>query len=210
MGKYLTRIETFFVSESIKQVRPQAIMDVGTGAGKFSLLAAEKNATVVSIDIAAYGLKRLKLQNKNAYLIRADARIIPLKDEVFDAIFMIEVLDYISDADEVFKECYRTLKLDGLLVFSFGNKSSFKQKLRELRGKSYTHSYERVIQWLSATGFAVIKKRGFNWGLLGRTSESLLVPLSAGIEKLFGLRKIPSLSPWVMLHAVKSHKVSQR
>jgi len=77
MGKYLTRIETSFVSESIKQVRPQTIMDVGTGAGKFSLLAAEKNATVMGIDIAAYGLKRLKLQNKNAYLIQAYARKIP-------------------------------------------------------------------------------------------------------------------------------------
>lgn len=206
MGKYLTRMETSFVSDSINQARPQMILDVGAGAGKFSLLAAEKNATVVSIDLDAYGLKRLKLQNKHAYIIQADARKIPLKGEVFDAIFMVEVLDYISEADEVFKECHRTLKLDSVLVFSFGNKSSFKQKLRELRGKSYTHSYDRIMQWLAATGFAVTRKMGFNWGLFGRTSESRLVPLSVGVEKLFGLRRIPSLSPWVMLHAVKSDK----
>jgi len=30
--------------------------------------------------------------------------------------------------------------------------------------------------------------------------------LSAGIEKLFGLRRISSLSPWVLLYAVKSDK----
>jgi 2-polyprenyl-3-methyl-5-hydroxy-6-metoxy-1,4-benzoquinol methylase len=204
MGKYLTRMETSFVSESINQVRPQMILDVGAGAGKFSLLAAEKNATVVSMDIDSYGLKRLRLQNKHACIIQADARKIPLKDEVFDAVLMIEVLDYISEADEVFKECHRTLKLDGLLVFSFGNKSSFKQKLRAMRGKSYTHSYGRIMRWLSAAGFAVTRKMGFNWGLFGRTSESRLVPLSTGVEKLLGLRRIPSLSPWVMLHAVAS------
>lgn len=204
MGKYLTHMETCFVSDSINQVHPQMILDVGAGAGKFSLLAAENNATVVSIDINSYGLKRLKLKNKYAYLIQADARKTPLKDGIFDAIFMIEVLDYISEADEVFKECHRTLKLDGSLVFSFGNKSSFKQKLRELRGKSYRHSYDRVIQWLSTTGFAVMRKMGFNWVLFGRTSENRLVHLSTGIEKLLGLRRISSLSPWVIMHTVKS------
>ena len=38
MGKYLTRIETSFVIDSITGLRPQVIMDVGAGAGKFSLL----------------------------------------------------------------------------------------------------------------------------------------------------------------------------
>jgi ubiquinone/menaquinone biosynthesis C-methylase UbiE len=206
MGEYLTRIETSFVTDSITDSRPQMIMDVGAGAGKFSLLEGENNGTVVSIDIDAHGLKRLKLQNDKVNIIQADARNIPLKNEVFEAIFMVEVLDYISEAEKVFEECYRTLKLNGLFVFSFGNKSSIKQKLRKLRGKSYTHTYDRITHWLSATGFYVKRKIGFNWGLFGRTSENRLVSLSAGIEKIFGLRRLPSFSPWVMLHVIKSEK----
>ena len=203
MGKYLTRIETSFVIDSITGLRPQVIMDVGAGAGKFSLLEEENNGTVVSIDLDNHGLIRLRLQNDKVNVIQADARNIPLKNEVFEAIFMVEVLDYIPEAEKVFEECYRTLKHNGLFVFSFGNKSSIKQKLRKLRGKSYTHTYDRIMNWLSAIGFSVKRKIGFNWGLFGRTSENRLVPLFAGIERIFGLRKLPSFSPWVMVHAIK-------
>ena len=203
MGKYLTRIETSFVIDSITGLRPQVIMDVGAGAGKFSLLEEENNGTVVCIELDNHGLIRLKLQNDKVNVIQADARNIPLKNEVFEAIFMVEVLDYIPEAEKVFEECYRTLKHNGLFVFSFGNKSSIKQKLRKLRGKSYTHTYDRIMNWLSAIGFSVKRKIGFNWGLFGRTSENRLVPLFAGIERIFGLRKLPSFSPWVMVHAIK-------
>jgi ubiquinone/menaquinone biosynthesis C-methylase UbiE len=203
MGKYLTRIETSFVIDSITGLRPQMIMDVGAGAGKFSLLEKENNGTVVSIDLDNHGLIRLRLQNDKVNVIQADARNIPLKNEVFEAIFMVEVLDYIPEAEKVFEECYRTLKHNGLFVFSFGNKSSIKQKLRKLRGKSYTHTYDRIMNWLSAIGFSVKRKIGFNWGLFGRTSENRLVPLFAGIERIFGLRKLPSFSPWVMVHVIK-------
>lgn len=203
MGKYLTQMETKFISDSIEQTHPGMVMDIGAEAGKFSLLASEKKANVVSVDMDSVGLKRIKLQNNNIHVIKGDARRIPLRSGVFDAVFMIEVLDYIPEGDKVFKECYRTLKLDGLLVFSFGNKSSFKQKLRKLRGKSYLHSYRRVMQGLSKAGFIVKRKLGFNWGLFGRTSESRLIPLWIGLERVLGLRKIPSLSPWVLINSVK-------
>ena len=114
MGKYLTRIETAFDTDSITGLRLQMSMDVGGGAGKLSLLEEENCGTVVSIDIDAYGSKRLKLQNIEVNVIQADARNILLKNEIFEAIFMTEVLDYISEAEEVFKECYRTFKPDGL------------------------------------------------------------------------------------------------
>jgi ubiquinone/menaquinone biosynthesis C-methylase UbiE len=204
MGKYLTRMETDFIFKSINPSQTCTIMDVGTEAGRFSSLTSENNATVIGIDIDSYGLKRLKLKNKNVDVIQADARKIPLKDSTFDAIFMIEVLDYISDLDDAFTECHRTLKSKAVLVFSFGNKRSLKSQLRKLRGKSYRHSYSTVMQSLSKTGFTVVKKMGYSWLPFGRTSESRLIPFLAFLEKLFALRRTPSLSPWVIVHSVKS------
>jgi ubiquinone/menaquinone biosynthesis C-methylase UbiE len=204
MGKYLTRMETDFIFKSITPSQTCTIMDVGTEAGRFSSLASEKNATVIGIDLDSYGLKRLKLKTKNVDVIQADARKIPLKDSAFDAIFMIEVLDYISDLDEALTECHRTLKSNAVLIFSFGNKRSLKSQLRELRVKSYRHSYNRVMRSLSKTGFSVVRKMGYSWLPFGRTSESRLIPFLAMREKLFALRRIPSLSPWVIVHSVKS------
>ncbi len=121
-------------------------MDVGAEAGRFSLLAAKSKATVVSLDIDSYSLKRLKRKNKQVNIIQADARKLPLKDEVFDVIFMIEVLDYIPELLSAFQECKRTLKPNASCFLSFGNKSSLKAKLKEMRGKSYLHSYKNVME----------------------------------------------------------------
>ena len=86
MGKHLTRVETDFIFNSVIPSQMHTIMDVGAEAGRFSLLAADSNATVIGIDIDSYGLKRLKLKTKRVNVIQADARKIPLKDETFDAI----------------------------------------------------------------------------------------------------------------------------
>ena len=203
MGKYLTRMETDFIFNSIVPFHMQTVMDVGAEAGRFSLMTTDTDALTIGIDIDSYGLKRLKLKTKHANVIQADARKIPLKDEVFDAVFMIEVLDYIPEVEEALRECHRTLKSNASLVLSFGNRSSLKSSLRKLRGKSYRHSYGKVMRFLSKTGFKVKRKMGYSWLPLGRTSESRLIPFLAAIEKLFALRRIPSLSPWVIVHAEK-------
>jgi ubiquinone/menaquinone biosynthesis C-methylase UbiE len=118
MGKYLTRMETDFIFKSSSPSQTCTVMDVGAEAGRFSSIPAEKNATVIGLDVDSYGLKRLRLKTKNVGVIQADARKIPVKDSTFDAIFMIEVLDYISDLDEALTECHRTLKSEAICLFS--------------------------------------------------------------------------------------------
>jgi len=203
MGKYLTQIETDFIFQTIDSQKTHAVMDVGAEAGRFSLKAADNRVTVVGIDIDAYSLKRLKQKNKVVALVQADARRIPLQNEAFDAVFMIEVLDYIAELSQTLEECFRILKSNSPLVLSFGNQSSMKAKLRGLRGKSYMHAYKEVMQCLLRTGFTVTKKTGYSWVPFGRSSDSRLVSFMAGLERVFGLRRIPSLSPWVIVCAVK-------
>jgi ubiquinone/menaquinone biosynthesis C-methylase UbiE len=204
MGKYLTRVETSFILKEIDTSKLNLVIDVGAEAGRFSLLTANANVSVIGIDIDSYSLRRLKQKNDGIPVIQADARKIPLKDGTFDAVLMIEVLDYIPQTNEALTECNRILKPKSSLILSFGNQSSAKAKLRQLKGKTYMHSYDQVIRTLRDSGFAVFSKTGYNWIPLGRISESPLIPFLAGLEKIFGLRKIPSLSPWVIVHAKKS------
>lgn len=203
MGKYLTKIETQFIQSSINLPNLKAVMDVGAEAGRFSQLPKE-DTLVISIDIDLYGLRRLKLKSENINIVQADARYIPLKNDILDAVLMIEVLDYIAELSETLAECYRTLKPDASLFISFGNKSSLKAKLREKHGKSYTHSYKGLMQSLLQTGFIIRKRLGYNWLPFGRTSQNRLIPLSTKAERLFALRKVPRYSPWVIIHATKT------
>ena len=204
MGKYLTRIETDFISKFVDLSKLNLVVDVGAEAGRFSLLAANKKVSVVGVDIDLYSLRRLKQKNKDVTVIQADARKLPLKDGLFNALFMIEVIDYIPESDAVLSECSRILKPDSPIVFSFGNQSSFKAKLKGIRGKSYMHSYKTIMHSMQAVGLTITGKVGYSWLPFGRTSENSLVNLFAGVEKIFGLRKVPSLSPWVIISAKSS------
>ena len=121
-----------------------------------------------------------------------------------NAITMIEVLDYIPQLDQAFSEALRALKPEAALIVSFGNKSSLKAKLKQLSGKSYQHSYGNVLDALAKTGFAVKKKTGYNWLLFGRMSQNPTIPFLTKMERLIGLRRIPSLSPWVIVQAFKT------
>lgn len=201
MGKYLTKIEIQFIQNALQPSTPHIIMDVGAEAGRFSQLNA--NTQTISIDIDPYGLKRLKQKAPNTHVIQADARKIPLQNETLDAITMIEVLDYIPELDQAFSEACRTLKPDSPVIVSFGNKSSPKAKLRQLGGKTYLHAYDNVVKALIEAGFIIKKKTGYNWLPFGRMSQNFMVPLLTSAESIFGLRRIPSLSPWVIIHAAK-------
>ncbi len=204
MGKYLTRVETDFLLKSVNQSKLNLVMDIGAEAGRFSMVGTTQQVTAIGIDIDLNSLKRLKQKNRNVIVIQADARKIPLREHLFDAVFMIEVLDYIPEADEALSECNRILKSASPLVLSFGNQSSLKAKLRGFRGKSYLHSYSEIVQSLCKTRFKVTKKMGYSWLPLGRMSNSKFVPFLSATERVLGLRHIPRWSPWVMLCAVKS------
>ena len=101
-------------------------MDVGAEAGRFSQLSKENEKSVVSINIDSCGLRRLKHEMNRVSVVQADARCVPFRDGTFDAIFMIEVLDYIPQLDVALAECKRTLRNGESLILSFGNKSSLK------------------------------------------------------------------------------------
>lgn len=203
MGKYLTNLETDFISKSVDLKRENlTLLDIGAEAGRFSLLKTN-NAAIVSLDIDSYSLKRLKLKNKTANPVLADARKLPFKPNVFDVAFMIEVLDYIPEVGDALSECERVLKPAGSCFLSFGNKSSLKANLRALHRRSYRHSYREVLRCLSKTAFKVKKKTGYSWLPFGRTSGSSFVPVFAGMERFFGLRRLPRFSPWVMMHLTK-------
>ena len=203
MGKYLTRIETNFIKDSVDLSRAQVVMDVGAEAGRFSQLSTNPSSTVISIDINTSGLKRLKQKIGGVNVVQADARCVPFKDELFDAIFMIEVLDYVTQLNSALSECHRTLKQGKSVILSFGNKSSIKAKLREIGGKYYRHSYTQVMHSLRASGLTTERKIGYNWLPFGRMSENKFIPILAWVEGVLGFRRIPRLSPWVIVEAAR-------
>jgi hypothetical protein len=116
---------------------------------------------------------------------------------------MLEVLDYFSELDVALKEGNRILKADSECVLTFGNKSSFKGKIKSFKGNAYLYSYTGVMHVLLKTDFYLHTHLGFNWLPFGRTSQNGLVPIFAWLERIFRLRKLCRYSPWVICHVIK-------
>jgi ubiquinone/menaquinone biosynthesis C-methylase UbiE len=151
-------------------------------------------------------LRRLKRKTGQANIVLADARNLPFKDGVLDCVFLIEVLDYIPELELALADCNRVLKAEGFSILSFGNNSSLKARMRTFKGRSYLHSYKKVVQSFFKTGFVLKRQMGYNWLPFGRSSQNRFVPILAWFERVFGLRKVVKYSPWVIMHVVKQSK----
>lgn len=207
MGLYLTDIETSFIKKSVDFNQIRIIADLGCGGGKYTLLALQNNANVISLDKDLNSLKWLKQRTNLSNVILGDVIALPLRKNLVDGIFLIEIFDQIRETETLLKECRRILKKDGKFILTFRNSSSFKSKLKQLRKTRYyqdTHSYREIMLFLKDLEFEIIRKEGYNWILLNRDSNYPIIPLLGKIIKTFRLHKLPSISPWVIVYVSKS------
>lgn len=100
----------------------QIVLDFGCGSGTYTIPAAKlvgKDGRIYALDISKQSLDKLMTKAKQEELqniVRVDAdgeERIPLDDEAFDIILLIDVLQEIDDKDALFKEVFRILKPKG-------------------------------------------------------------------------------------------------
>lgn len=101
--------------------RGEHVLDVGSGAGTDSLVAAQmvgSEGRVVGIDMTPEMLERARraadeLGARNVEFLEAEAETLPFPDESFDVVISNGVIDLIPDKDAVFGEIHRVLRPGG-------------------------------------------------------------------------------------------------
>ena len=104
----------------------EAVLDVGSGAGTDSLVAAQMvgpTGRVVGIDMTPEMLDKARraaaeLGASNVEFLEAEAENLPFDDATFDVVISNGVIDLIPDKDAVFSELYRVLKPGGRMQLS--------------------------------------------------------------------------------------------
>jgi len=105
-----------FVRDEIKNLTENSrILDVGCGYGEYIKLYKDNGLIANGIDIDKEAVK----QNKEG--IFASAEEIPFKDNFFDVVSCIDVLEHVDNPEIVIKEINRVLKKDGGLILSVPN-----------------------------------------------------------------------------------------
>ena len=140
------------------------VLDLGCGGGIYSLTTASKGATDITVvDKEGFYVKaallNLKMgQNVNASGICGDCMCLPFKEETFDFITCVNVIERVSRDDRLLEEASRILKRGGLFVVTARNATS----LNNLEPMRFMRLYppKVFVKKLTTHGFNVQKHSG--------------------------------------------------
>lgn len=146
------------------RLQPERLLDLGCGTGLLceQALARYPKAQVVGLDIATnmmdYTLQRFASESRLAGVC-ADASALPLAENSMDMLLSNLMLQWCNDLPQVFRECARVLRPEGLLMFSTLGPDTL-QELRkswsQVDGYAHTSRFEdmhNVGDALVAAGF---------------------------------------------------------
>lgn len=93
------------------------ILDIGCGFGEFSGVFFD-TMVEVGVDISHRDLFKAAQQKKYKKLVKVDARNMSFKDQAFNTVISISVLEHIKNTELVINEAFRVLKPGGNFVFT--------------------------------------------------------------------------------------------
>lgn len=104
---------------------PAKILDVGCGGGYLTNFLATKGHFVSGIDLSTQSLEIAKKedQTKSVEYKRASAYALPYKDNVFDVVSAMDLLEHVEKPAQVVAEASRVLKKGGLFFFHTFNRN---------------------------------------------------------------------------------------
>jgi ubiquinone/menaquinone biosynthesis C-methylase UbiE len=123
-GKKVDLIEKKIITELLKNVPRNFMLELGCGTGHWSDYFEKQGFNVLGIDISEPMLKLAIEKNINAKFLKADSHYLPFTNKSFSIVSSITMLEFVDDQDKVLQEIYRVLKPGGWLIIGCLNDSS--------------------------------------------------------------------------------------
>ena len=201
------------VKNMLKSSKAKLVLDIDCAEGFITNFLSQLPAYVVGVDIDE-SIKIAKKKVSGTDFIRATITNLPFKNECFDAITLLEILEHLPDPtlDEGIKEVDRVLKPGGILLIGVPYKEKITYtrcihcgKLTPIWGHLRSLDEYKVTSLLPGNYKLVRKKHIPNLGLISCSRIMNILPLRLWllINDLLGIiRK----GYWVILEYVKSLK----
>lgn len=149
----------------IKNNNLKKILDVGCGTGQLVKYLARHNYQVQGCDSSNEAVKKARQINKYANITKTDATDLPFKNQSFDLISNVSVIEHLTrdQGKKFLKEAYRVLKPGGFIFMVTPNFNAPSRLLKGPRWFAYqdpTHitfySSQTLAKLLKTSGFTNI------------------------------------------------------
>jgi 2-polyprenyl-3-methyl-5-hydroxy-6-metoxy-1,4-benzoquinol methylase len=184
---------------------PARVLDLAGGSGRFALplLRDGYDVTVNDINPASLRLLQKRCADLPVSLWPGDFLQVNIPGQ-FDSALAMECLENLP-FEQALSRVRDLLKPGGVFVFTGLNSGSWRFLARKMLGRARAGEHVMNMREYCATcdklGFEVVAIRGLMWTPFAVTSNSPLVPMFANLERVLGLTKIHSQSPWLLIMA---------
>lgn len=144
------------------------ILDLGCGNGKTLKPIFDEGYNIIGLDVSIYALK---LIGDKVDLVQGDILAPPFKDDGFDKILMIHILDHFlkSDREKIIDIAYNLLKSGGLIFIEVFDITDFRvgkgniiEDFTYLRGNNiFTHYFDSIELIDLLKRFEIIEKKTY-------------------------------------------------
>ena len=174
------KISCNYVSEYLKNIDYNKLLDIGSGTGYLiNMLKDKEMSEFYGLDLSEEMIKIAKSKNiENAQFILGSANKLPFDDDAFDIVTCIQSFHHYPYPNEAMREAYRVLKKGGLYILSdtgvggiaawIDNHILFKIMKS---GDCHTENKEGISKLMIKNGFKVIDKKqikGFIYSVVGQ------------------------------------------
>ncbi|QOV21874.1 bifunctional 2-polyprenyl-6-hydroxyphenol methylase/3-demethylubiquinol 3-O-methyltransferase UbiG [Anabaenopsis elenkinii] len=132
LSQHLNQYRLNFFANYISTWQGMKVLDIGCGGGLAAETLAKKQAYVTGIDLSQPSIQVAQAHaitnNLNINYYQGIAENMPFDDQEFDAVLCCDVLEHVTDWQQVISEAHRVLKTKGLLFFDTINRN-FKSQL---------------------------------------------------------------------------------
>ena len=192
------------------------ILDIGCSDGPFLPSLNYYAKKIIAIDISEELVKKSKkltdimlFKSKKINLLTSDGLALPFKDECFNLVFCLEVLEHVKNPGNVIEEIYRVLKKNGVLICTIPVEIGPSLLIREIIAKITKfnrprYSKKELIRnaLFKKPGFRTseMSHKNFDWRLIKK--EMKLVFKKVKID-FIPIRILKDLNPLVLIKSIK-------
>jgi ubiquinone/menaquinone biosynthesis C-methylase UbiE len=149
IGSLVRKYESELILDFLNLTPGEIILDAGCGTGVFTRDIISSGSKVIGLDVSLPMLRRAREKSGSIRFlpIRGDISSLPFREESFDKVVSITVLEFIAEAKKAMAELFRVARRGGVVVVAtLNSRSPWAARRREEARKGHSIFSKAILR----------------------------------------------------------------